>query len=52
MYKRSSITITAQSSFHAQREAARIFKAKKPWDVTVTLHCKDGTPVPFDPAGL
>ena len=48
-YKRKSIIITAPTSFRAQQEAARIFKAKKSWEVAVALLSKDGEAVVHTP---
>jgi len=37
--------VYATSSYTAQQELAKLFKAKKPYDVTVILAEKDGQPV-------
>lgn len=44
-YRGKSIEVYADSSYHAQEEAARIFKAKKSYEVTVMLCEKDGAEV-------
>jgi hypothetical protein len=36
-YKGKSIEVRANSSYEAQQHAAKIFKAKKSYDVTVVL---------------
>lgn len=36
-YKGKQITVEANSSYEAQQKAAKEFKAKKPYDVTVML---------------
>lgn len=36
-YKGRRITLLADTSLNAQRDAAKEFRAKKPWDVTVVL---------------
>ena len=50
-YKGKSIDVYAETSHKAQQEAARIFKAKKEYQVTVILCEKSGeqiTHVPVD----
>lgn len=46
-YKNRTLTIQADTSYAAQLEAAKQFKAKKSYDVTVVL-----ADVPLDTAGL
>ena len=41
-YKGKRIEVTAETSYKAQLEAARVLKAKKSYDVTVVLAEKDG----------
>jgi hypothetical protein len=49
-YKGKEITVKALRSFDAQEQAARIFKAKKSYEITVMLAAKDDEPVIHDPA--
>ncbi len=51
-YKGKQITVTALRSFDAQETAARIFKAKKSYEVTVMLASKDDEPVIHHPATI
>ena len=51
-YKGKQITVNALRSFDAQEQAARIFKAKKSYEITVMLAAKDGEPVIHDPATI
>ena len=44
-YKSKKIEVFSDTSYHAQLEAAKIFKAKKSYEVTVMLAEKDGKPV-------
>jgi hypothetical protein len=46
-YKNDTITVQAESSYAAQLEAAKQFKAKKSYDVTVIL-----ADIPLDTANL
>lgn len=46
-YKNQTTTIQAESSYAAQLQAAKYFKAKKSYDVTVVL-----ADVPLDAASL
>jgi len=46
-YKNKKNTVTAESSYAAQEQAAAIFKARKRYDVAVVL-----ADVPVDPASL
>ena len=46
-YKSKRITVKARWSFDAQEIAAKIFKAKKRWEVTVILADRQ-----IDPAAL
>ena len=41
-YKNKKIEVMADSSYEAQQKAAKEFKAKKSYDVTVILAEKDG----------
>ena len=51
-YKGKQITVNALRSFDAQEQAARIFKAKKSYEVTVMLAAKGDEPVIQNPAIL
>lgn len=44
-YKGRRIEVYAESSYKAQQEAAKQFKAKKSYEVTVVLAEKDGKEV-------
>ena len=46
-YKGRSVTVIAETSYSAQQEAAKFFKAKKSYEVTVIL-----ADVPVDCASL
>jgi len=50
MYKGKQIEVWSDSSYHAQVEAAKQFKAKKSYEVSVFLsERKDGTEVVHTP---
>jgi hypothetical protein len=51
-YKGKQLTVEALRSFDAQEKAAKLFKAKKSYQVHVVLAAKNGVPVPVDPASL
>jgi len=51
-YRGRRLTVQAATSYAAQLEAARQFKAKKTHEVTVMLAEKDGQPVVHAPAEL
>jgi len=51
-YKGKQITVNALRSFDAQEQAARIFKAKKSYEVTVMLVAKGDEPVIHHPATI
>jgi|TARA_R110000868_G_scaffold180883_2_gene421604 hypothetical protein len=51
-YKGKEITVNALRSFDAQEQAARIFKAKKSYEVTVMLAAKGDEPVIHHPATI
>ena len=51
-YKGKEITVNALRSFDAQEQAARIFKAKKSYEVTVMLAAKGDEPVIHNPATI
>ena len=51
-YKSKRITIEASRPIDAQEEAAKIFKARKRWEVTVVLAAKGDAPVIHNPAIL
>lgn len=51
-YKNKQITVNALRSYDAQLTAARLFKAKNSYDVTVMLAAKDGEQVTHDPATI
>ncbi len=51
-YRGKKIVVDALRSYDAQLAAAKIFKARKAYDVTVVLAAKAGEPVPFSPAAL
>jgi len=44
-YKGNSIEVMAESSYKAQLEAARVFKAKKSYQVSVVICEKNGQQV-------
>jgi hypothetical protein len=44
-HKNKQITVNALRIYDAQLEAAKIFKAKKTYEVTVYLAAKDNEPV-------
>lgn len=44
-YKGKSIEVYAKTSYAAQVAAAKVFKAKKSWEVSVVLCEKGGEPV-------
>lgn len=51
-YKGKRLEVFAETSYQAQVKAAKEFKAKKSYDITVMLAEKDGQPVIHDPAVL
>lgn len=51
-YKGKEITVQASSSYNAQQEAARIFRARKPYEVTVMLAAIGDQPYIHHPATL
>jgi len=51
-YKGKQITVNALRSYDAQLTAAKLFKAKKSYEVTVMLAAKDDEPVIHNPAIL
>jgi hypothetical protein len=51
-YKGKQITVNALRSYDAQLIAAKQFKAKKSYEVTVMLAAKDGEPVIHNPATI
>ena len=52
-YKGKEIEVKALSSYNAQLAAAKAFKARKSYDVTVMLAAKDnGEPIVHNPAIL
>jgi hypothetical protein len=36
-YRGKTLQVEAETSYEASRKAAKIFKAKRPWDVSVIL---------------
>ena len=48
-YKNKKLEIHADTSYHAQIKAAKLFKAKKSYDVTVVLCEQDGKQVEHKP---
>lgn len=44
-YRGKRIEVYANTSFEAQEKAAKIFKAKKTYEITVVLAEKNGNPV-------
>lgn len=52
IYKGKRIEVYSDTSYHAQLEAAKIFKAKKSYEVSVYLCEKQGEQVTHDPAIL
>lgn len=51
-YKGKQIEVKALRSYDAQQAAAKIFKARKTYDVTVMLAAKDDEPVIHHPAAI
>jgi hypothetical protein len=52
-YKSKRISVKAFRSYDAQREAAKIFKARKSWEVTVVLAADQfGEPIIHSTASL
>ena len=51
-YKDKQLTVNALRSYDAQLIAAKLFKAKKSYEVTVILAAKEDKPVTHDPAML
>lgn len=51
-YKGKQITVQALRSYDAQLDAAKKFKAKKSYEVTVVLAAKDGQAVEVNPASI
>lgn len=52
-YKNKRITVQALRSFDAQEKAAKLFKARKSYEVTVVLAAdQTGAPVLVSPASL
>lgn len=51
-YKGKQIEVKALRSYDAQLAAAKIFKARKSYDVTVMLAAKDDEPVIHHPATI
>ena len=49
-YRKRRMTVHGWTSRAAQEDAAKAFKARKVWEVTVVLAAKDGEPVTHDPA--
>ena len=52
LYRNKRLEVYAETSYAAQKEAAKQFKAKRDWEVTVYLAEKDGEPVTHATAGL
>lgn len=48
-YRSKKLQIEAETSYAAQQEAARQFKAKKAYEVTVVLVAVDGKQVSLSP---
>ena len=48
-YKGKQLEVYAETSYKAQMEAARIFKTKKSYEVTVVLAEKNGVEVTHTP---
>lgn len=51
-HRGKTITIEAATSYEASRKAAKEFKAKRPWDVTVVLVESCGSAVTHEPQAL
>jgi hypothetical protein len=51
-YKGKQITVNALRTYDAQLIAAKLFKAKKSYEITVMLAAKDGEPVIHHPATI
>lgn len=48
-YRGKKIEVYADTSYEAQKKAADVFKAKKPYEVSVVLAEKDGQQVTHKP---
>ena len=48
-YKNKEIEVYAETSYRAQKKAAKIFKAKRTYEVHIILCEKDGKPVTHIP---
>ncbi len=51
-YRNNTLEVYADSSYEAQQKAARLFKARKSYDVTVVLCEKEGKQVVHSTASL
>lgn len=51
-FKGKTIEVQAESSYQAQLIAAKQFKAKKAYEVTVILAAKNGEPIAHNPSIL
>jgi len=51
-YRGKQVTVSALRSYDAQLAAAKIFKARKAYEVAVVLAGKDGKPIPVDTASI
>jgi hypothetical protein len=51
-YKGKQLDVNALRSFDAQQAAAKLFKAKRAYEVKVVLAAKDDVPVLVSPASL
>ena len=51
-YKGKQITVNALRTYDAQLIAAKLFKAKKSYEITVMLAAKDDEPVIHHPATI
>lgn len=49
-YKGKSVDVYADTSYRAQLDAAKLFKAKKSYQVTVVLCEKEGNEIIHDPS--
>jgi hypothetical protein len=51
-YKRKSLLVEASTSYEASRKAAKEFKAKHPWDVSVVIAESSGKGVIHNPKDI
>jgi hypothetical protein len=51
-YRGKQCVVEALRSYDAQLAAAKIFKARKAYEIAVVLAGKDGQPIPVNPAAI